>query len=205
VGTGARIIGPQGEPLGDYPVPVGEAAIRRVLRRAPPFVHGSVMMRAAAYRAAGGYRTAFAAAQDYDLWLRLPPGTGLANLAEPLYDWRRHPRGVFTRDRASQLRFMALARAFARERAERGEDSYAEFKRAPDFDAFVASYRDGDRLALLLGETYTREGRLPEARRSFGRALGSGRTLARAAAWWALTLGVELTPRARRRARAEGA
>jgi glycosyltransferase involved in cell wall biosynthesis len=198
VGTRARVIGSQGEPLADYDVPVDEPAIRRTLRRATPFVHGSVMMRATAYRAAGGYRAAFAASQDYDLWLRLPPEAGLANLLEPLYEWRRHPRGVFTRDRASQLRFAAIARAFARERAESGADSYAQLEHAPGFDAFVTGYRHRDRLALLLGETYAREGLVSEARRWLRRGLGSPRTSLAAAAWWGLTFAVALTPRARR-------
>ena len=201
VGTAARRIGPAGEPLGDYPVPSDPAAIRRALRRGPPFVHGSVMMRAGAFRTVGGYRAAFLASQDYDLWLRFPPDTGFANLPEPLYDWRCHPRGTFMRDRPSQLRFNALARVFARERAEFGVDSYDAFKRARDLETFVGAYRLGDRLALLLGELHARDGLLPQARHWFRRALASRRTAAAAAAWWGATFAVALTPRARRHAR----
>ena len=201
VGTCAQVIDDAGRSVGPYPVPVGSAAIRRMLRRAPPFVHGSVMLRADTFRAAGGYRPAFAASQDFDLWLRLPATLGLANLGETLYQWRRHPGGVFSRDRGSQLRFAALARAFAAERAERGADCYDALERAADFDTFLATYRDRDRLALMLGEALTREGRVREARRVLGLALASPRTAMAAAAWWGLTLAVGLTPRARDAAR----
>ncbi len=197
VGTAAQVIDDAGAPLRPYPVPVAAADIRRTLRRVPPFVHGSVMLRADVFHAAGGYRAAFAASQDFDLWLRLPESAGLANLAEPLYEWRLHPGGVFRRDRDRQLRFAALARAFAAERAERGADSYEALERAGDFDAFLHGYHDRDRLALLLGEVLTREGRVREARRWLGASLASPRTALRGAMWWAITLAVGFSPRAK--------
>ncbi|HET7225048.1 MAG TPA: glycosyltransferase, partial [Candidatus Eisenbacteria bacterium] len=132
LGTAARIIDDAGREIGAHPVPLGQAAIRRTLRRAPPFVHGSVMMTRAAYQAAGGYRAAFRAAQDYDLWLRMPESVGLANLAQPLYAWRHHPGGVFSRARATQLVYAALARAFAEERRATGADALAALAAAPD-------------------------------------------------------------------------
>jgi glycosyltransferase involved in cell wall biosynthesis len=60
------------------------------------FAHGSVMFRGAVVRRLGGYDadTFGAAAQDYDLWVRLSHVGRVANLAEPLYDWRVNPRGV---------------------------------------------------------------------------------------------------------------
>ena len=42
--------------------------------------HPTVMARRAALVAAGGYRAAFLAAEDYDLWLRLSETADLANL-----------------------------------------------------------------------------------------------------------------------------
>lgn len=53
--------------------------------------HGSVMMRAAVLRGAGGYRPAFVPAEDYDLWLRLLPRHRFAKLGEPLYRYRVRP------------------------------------------------------------------------------------------------------------------
>ena len=61
----------RGEVVGDYAVPRHDAEMKQMQRRAPPFVHGSVMMRREAYERAGGYRAAFRASQDYDLWLRM--------------------------------------------------------------------------------------------------------------------------------------
>ncbi|HEU4724472.1 MAG TPA: glycosyltransferase, partial [Candidatus Eisenbacteria bacterium] len=110
VGTAATRIDAEGRMLGPYPVPQTRAAIAAALRRGTPFVHGSVMIRREAYEASGGYRAAFLAAQDVDLWLRMPPGAELANLPEPLYAWREHPGGVFARARDRQLFFASVAR-----------------------------------------------------------------------------------------------
>ncbi|MFM8535617.1 MAG: glycosyltransferase [Acidimicrobiia bacterium] len=53
--------------------------------------HGSVMMRTAVAREAGGYDPATVPAEDYDLWLRLLPDHQLAQLPDRLYDYRVHP------------------------------------------------------------------------------------------------------------------
>jgi len=209
VGTAARMVGESGEPIGSHPVPLGARAIARSLRRAPPFVHGSVMMRASVYREAGGYRPAFRAAQDVDLWLRLPAGTGLANLPEPLYRWRLNPQGAFSRRRDEQLRFAALARAFAEERRVRGTDSIEAFEREADWNRFLAGYPRADRWRRIYGELLAREGRVRDARRSLAAALTRPRS-AIAALWWLATWPIGFLPRARRQgagsvATAEGA
>ena len=198
VGTGAEVIDDSGRTIGTYPVPLHSGAIRRMLRRAPPFVHGSVMMRRECYERIGGYRAAFGAAQDFDLWLRVPPEFGLANLPERLYRWRRHPRGVFSRARDRQLFFAAVARAFFDERKDGHPDSVELLDAAIDPQRFLDGYAHADRAALYLGEAYVREGRPAEGRRWLGRALASPRTRARALAWWSLSLPAALTPRARR-------
>jgi len=65
--------------------PEHDEAIRRLLIRANPFVHASVVMRRSALeQIGGGYDETFEVAQDYDLWLRLSAVTRLANLADPL-------------------------------------------------------------------------------------------------------------------------
>jgi len=198
VGTAAMIIGPGGEVLRAYPVPLRPAAIRRTLHRAPPFVHGSVMMRADAYRVAGGYRAAFRASQDLDLWLRWPAGAGMANLVEPLYRWRLHPGGVFHRAREEQLRFAALARAFAAERRERGSDSLEAFERAGSVERFLETWERAPELALLLGEGFARDGRHAAARAHLARARRTPRTRLQAVAWTLVAGAVAFTPRARR-------
>jgi glycosyltransferase involved in cell wall biosynthesis len=52
--------------------------------------HPSVMVRTAALRNIGGYRSSMQYAQDYDLWLRLSERWRVANLREPLIQYREH-------------------------------------------------------------------------------------------------------------------
>jgi len=67
------------------------AQLRALLPLTCCLVHGSVMMRTAVVRGAGGYRRAFAPAEDYDLWLRLlSGGHRLAKLPRRLYQYRVH-------------------------------------------------------------------------------------------------------------------
>ena len=52
-------------------------------------VHGTVVMRADAFRALGGYR--LDQSEDYDLWLRFEEQHRAAALAEPVIRYRFHP------------------------------------------------------------------------------------------------------------------
>jgi GT2 family glycosyltransferase len=199
VGSAAEIIDERGIVLAPYRVPLEEREIHRVLRRAPPFVHGSVVMRREAYEAAGGFRAPFRCAEDYDLWLRIPSRFGLANLAEPLYRWRLHGANSFTRDRVHHIEYLAIARAFAAERAQRGADSIDRLAAAAsDLAAFRRGYRLAARLALHRGEGYVREGRTAEGRGALGRAFLDPRSAPAALAWWLLSWPVEGSPRGRR-------
>ena len=198
VGTAATMIDAHGDPLRAYPVPTAPDEIRRTLRRATPFVHGSVMMRRAAYERAGGYRAAFRASQDYDLWLRFGADAGLANLPEPLYEWRFHPSGVFSRARRDQLFYSAVARAFADERRSTGSDSCELLASAVEPERFLQHYVHAGRLALYLGEVHVREGLARDARRYLGRALEDPGARVRAIPWWLLTWALPFTPRGRR-------
>lgn len=51
--------------------------------------HATVMMRADAFRALGGYR--LDQSEDYDLWLRFDERYGVATVAEPVIRYRLHP------------------------------------------------------------------------------------------------------------------
>jgi glycosyltransferase involved in cell wall biosynthesis len=66
--------------------------------------HPSVMMRTGAVRAIGGYRKAYEAAEDLDLFLRLAERGRLANLPEVLLKYRIHPASVGVSRRAEQLK-----------------------------------------------------------------------------------------------------
>lgn len=206
LGTGATVIDERGNRIEAYPVPADPARMRRTLRRATPFVHGSVMMRRAAYDRAGGYRAGFRASQDLDLWLRLGADAVLANLPEALYEWRRHPGGVYSRARADQLFYSAVARAFADERRLEGCDSIALLDSCATPPPMLERYRHAGRLAFYLGEIHAREGHDREARRYLRRALSDSRSRTGALAWWLLSWGLPFTARGRRaRAHPSGA
>lgn len=198
LGSAALVIDAHGEVIGPYRVPVDPASIRRLLRRAPPFVHGSVMMRREAYEAAGGFRAPFRCAEDYDLWLRVPARFRFANLTEPLYRWRAHPGNSFARSRDRHLEFLAIARAFDAERRARGTDSIGLLAASADLAAFRAAYHDAVRLARYRGEAFVRDGLAPEGRAALGPAFGSIATAPAALAWWLLSWIFQLTPRGRR-------
>jgi glycosyltransferase involved in cell wall biosynthesis len=98
VGSAWREIGPDGTAGRVVRQPLSAADIRLALRRANPIGHPTVMLRRATVLAAGGYRPAFRLAEDFDLWLRLAERHDLANLAEPLLDYRIHPAQSAWRD-----------------------------------------------------------------------------------------------------------
>ena len=58
--------------------------------------HGTVVMRADAFRALGGYR--LDQSEDYDLWLRFEERYRVAALAEPVIRYRFHPGPVLGHD-----------------------------------------------------------------------------------------------------------
>jgi hypothetical protein len=158
------------------------------------------MMRREAYARAGGYRAAFRSSEDIDLWMRLAPVTGFANLPDVLYGWRRHPGGSFTRARADQLFYAAVARAFRDERNSTGADSVGLLAAGGGPARFLAEYPRADRLARYLGEAYVREGRPALARGYLNRALASPAEFVAALEWWLISWPVAFTPRARRAA-----
>lgn len=198
VGSAAEIIDAGGKTLAPYRVPLEEAQIQRVIKRASPFVHGSVLLRREAYEAAGGFRAPFRCAEDYDLFLRVPRRFALANLPEPLYRWRLHGGNSFMRQREKHLEYQAIARAFAAERDERGTDSVDLLASAPDLEAFRRSYARAGQLAIFRGDGFIREGRTSEGRRALGRAFRDPRQIVPALAWWIVSWLVEASPRGRR-------
>jgi glycosyl transferase family 2 len=102
--------------------PTTHAAIVEALREYTCFTHPSVMLRAEALAAVGGYRAAYRAAEDYDLWVRLSERYELANLPEPLLYYRVFPGQVSVRQLDQQILSVVGARAAARQRALTGSD-----------------------------------------------------------------------------------
>jgi glycosyltransferase involved in cell wall biosynthesis len=149
-------------------------SLRALLPLTCCITHGSVMMRASALRAAGGYRERFAFAQDYDLWLRLAATHRFAKLPTPLYALRLHGERASERRRTDQLAAVIRAKLeFVRRaapqlpmparmyltHANRGARAYRDVGRLLDFtpadslrDADVVIVTDGDALETWADE-----------------------------------------------------
>jgi glycosyltransferase involved in cell wall biosynthesis len=65
--------------------------------------HGSVMFRKRVIDEVGGYDASVGHVEDYDLFVRIGRVARLANIAEPLYRWRRNPAGVTLSNRDAQI------------------------------------------------------------------------------------------------------
>lgn len=78
-----------------------------------PLVHPSVMMRTEPLRSLGGWRQN-GWAEDWDLWLRaFERGLSIGRVAQPLYQWRLHPRrATLTDPRYSEESFLACRAHF---------------------------------------------------------------------------------------------
>lgn len=72
--------------------------------------HGSILARADVIRAAGGYRSEFVPADDYDLWLRLLPRHRFAKIPEALYRYRIHHAQLGATSRHVQIHNSVLAK-----------------------------------------------------------------------------------------------
>ena len=127
--------------------------LARVLMRANPFVHSSVMFRTAPVRRLGGFRPAFRAAEDYDLWLRIAETAKLANLPEALVQYRWHSESVTNRNAIRQAFSVRLAQRSARARRDNGNDPAGGLSGPPDWRAPAADasfYADDAILYRLL-------------------------------------------------------
>jgi glycosyltransferase involved in cell wall biosynthesis len=110
LGSAAREENPDGGPARIVQPPTVDAALRRALIRANPFVHSSVMVRRELLERAGGYDERLAVAQDYDLWMRLAGLTRLANLSDVLVVRRLGPQRVSVEREEDRLRTEARVR-----------------------------------------------------------------------------------------------
>ena len=93
VGTGCEWCDENMNRLNDRLYPTGDREIRRTFMRYSPFCLPSVMIRASALEQPA-FDPAMEPAEDIDLAMRLGMKGKLANLPEPLYRIRTHPRSV---------------------------------------------------------------------------------------------------------------
>lgn len=130
-----RFIGLYGEPLYDVRIP--EAELRMTLVSGVnggfrgPSHHGSVMMRAEAYRQVGGYRQPFVVAQDLDLWLRLSEVGDVGVLDRIAYESIASPTGISAQRNALQAHLAALAAELARLRRSGNDEAGALARYSP--------------------------------------------------------------------------
>lgn len=94
VGTGASLIGPNGENLGYRSQLEEPQQILKRLRWKSPLIHPSVMYRREKVLSIGGYSEFVANVEDYDLWLRLGALGPLGGIDLPLIKYRIHPNQI---------------------------------------------------------------------------------------------------------------
>jgi len=138
IGSAAEKIDAAGRVIGRLAPPTDGARLARALERNNPFIHSSVMMRAAAVRGLGGYRAAFRAAEDYDLWLRMSEAGGVANLADDLIQYRQHGSNLSRRDAIRQAFSVRLAQRSAAGRRTGAGDPAGNLTAPPDWWAAEA-------------------------------------------------------------------
>ncbi len=90
IGSGWRLVDVAGRSRGVVAPPVEPQEIEHALQARNCLAHPTMLLRRDAVLAAGGYRSAFLGAEDYDLWLRLTEHHPLRALAAPLVDYREH-------------------------------------------------------------------------------------------------------------------
>jgi glycosyltransferase involved in cell wall biosynthesis len=154
VGTAAQVIDEAGAASRQLPMRYGAAAVKDGLQtaRVSP-VHGSMMIRRDRLDEVGGYRSAFVASQDYDLWLRLVERWDIDNIAEPLYGWRLTANSIYAAHRQAQLLYSGVALAFSAERARFGGDSYSLLEACGgDLETFAGRYRLEGMLQAIWGD-----------------------------------------------------
>lgn len=172
-----------GQSLGNQTaLPLDDAGIRRFLQSGNPLCHGGVMLRKKLLTDIYGYRDCFSAAQDYDLWLRIPPEAHFANIPEVLYSHRRHGLSVSYQKRLLQYQMKSLALQLYRERQQdaHGQDSLMRFTNPTAQQAFLTQWMRQDlqenrqtysRLFLETGKRNLRSHQASEARQQFQRSI----------------------------------
>jgi glycosyltransferase involved in cell wall biosynthesis len=110
LGSELEIVDAEGKSRGRFGVATDHAEIVWRMFYGRVLAHPSVMFRADPVKAAGGYDTDVAVAQDLDLWTRLVGKARFANLQRPLVRYRTHPGAVSVRKGEAQQHSVLAAR-----------------------------------------------------------------------------------------------
>ena len=138
LGSWARKIDERGATRGILRPATEPDALALGLLQGNPFVHSSVIFRTELVRRLKGFRPAFRAAEDYDLWLRLAETARLANLPEVLVEYRWHSENVTSRNAIRQAFSARLAQRSALARRATGNDPGDGLDSPPDWRAPIA-------------------------------------------------------------------
>ncbi len=151
IGSFAEKIDEDGRVIGRLTPATGSDELVKLLAHTNPFIHSSIMMRSEIVRRLGGFRAAFEAAEDYDLWLRIAEVAEIGNLPDCLTLYRWHPANVSQRKELRQSFSLRLARRSAAGRRETGRDPADTLAGPPDWHADGAGFwADDARLYRIL-------------------------------------------------------
>lgn len=103
LGTQCIYIDAHGTRIGETRHPISDITIRWCFLADNAIAHPSAMFRRALIEHTGlYYDTSLRYAQDYDLWVRMAEHGGVANLDEPLIQYRIHPASISLQRRQEQ-------------------------------------------------------------------------------------------------------
>ena len=139
LGTAMTSIDGSGRRRKAWRVPVGSDAVRAGLERRCCIGHPSCMMRRQSILAIGGYRPAYEAAEDYDLFLRASEHGKVDNLEAVGVLYRMHGESVSQRQAPRQAISVDLARATHRLRVEGRTDPTVDLAAPPDLEGPIVT------------------------------------------------------------------
>ncbi len=118
LGGGITLIDQDGQIIRDSYYPENGIALDQFISRGSPVAHPAVMMRKEIVLELGGYRAAYDACEDYDLWLRLHEVSKIDNLQDIVLFYRQHENKVSFKKAHKQAIGTVIARLAAKARKE---------------------------------------------------------------------------------------
>ncbi|MGN8119654.1 glycosyltransferase family 2 protein [Labrys sp. 22185] len=116
--------------------------------------HPSVMMRRDTILAFDGYRSAFQASEDYDLWLRVAERGRITNLPETYLRYRLHDAQTGESNKLRQSFSRDLALLCSVERRKGNGDPLAGYSHAPDYDPADPAFNGAPAIVQDLARAY---------------------------------------------------
>ncbi len=162
VGGAVAFVDEEGRTFAEWRYPLSNDEISRAFESGTPLAHSAAMIRAAAFDAAGGYRSVFAVSEDLDLWLRLSGVQELANVPELVLSYRFHSDQASMQQLDLQTLESLAARLSARARRDGRPDPLDAVERidrptlralgVTEHEITTAFIRDATWLAKMMGK-----------------------------------------------------